>query len=39
VIAIAQGASEVSISFVVSEVDLKRAVVALHDLALEAVTA
>ncbi len=39
VVAIAQGASEVSISFVVSEVDLKRAVVALHDLALEAVTA
>ena len=36
VIAIAQGASECSISFVVSEHDLKGAVVALHDLALEA---
>ncbi len=37
VVAIAQGASECSISFVVSEGDLKQAVVALHDLALEAV--
>ncbi len=37
VIAIAQGASECSISFVVSESDLAKAVVALHDLALEAV--
>ena len=36
VIAIAQGASECSISFVVSEHDLKHAVVSLHDLALEA---
>jgi aspartate kinase len=39
VVAIAQGASECSISFVISEVDLKRAVVALHDLALESVVA
>jgi aspartate kinase len=39
VIAIAQGASECSISFVVSETDLKKAVVALHDLALESVLA
>jgi len=37
VVAIAQGASECSISFVVSENDLKQAVIALHDLALEAV--
>jgi aspartokinase len=37
VIAIAQGASECSISFVVSEGDVRAAVVALHDLALEAV--
>ncbi len=37
VIAIAQGASECSISFVVAESDLKQAVVSLHDLALEAV--
>ncbi|MBL8148196.1 MAG: aspartate kinase [Anaerolineae bacterium] len=37
VVAIAQGASECSISFVVAEHDLKQAVVALHDLALEAV--
>jgi aspartate kinase len=37
VIAIAQGASECSISFVVSESTLKQAVVSLHDLALEAV--
>ncbi|MBZ0285177.1 MAG: aspartate kinase [Anaerolineae bacterium] len=35
VIAIAQGASECSISFVVAESDLERAVVKLHDLALE----
>jgi aspartate kinase len=39
VIAIAQGASECSISFVVSEDNLKSAVVTLHDLALEAVSA
>ncbi|MFQ3567137.1 MAG: aspartate kinase [Aggregatilineales bacterium] len=37
VIAIAQGASECSISFVVDEINLQQAVVALHDLALEAV--
>ena len=37
VVAIAQGASECSISFVVAEHELKQAVVALHDLALEAV--
>lgn len=37
VIAIAQGASECSISFVVDEDNLQKAVVALHDLALEAV--
>jgi len=37
VIAIAQGASECSISFVVAENDLERAVVKLHDLALESV--
>jgi aspartate kinase len=37
VIAIAQGASECSISFVIAEGDLKNAVVSLHDLALEAV--
>lgn len=37
VIAIAQGSSECSISFVVEEADLERAVIALHDLALEAV--
>lgn len=36
VIAIAQGASECSISFVLAEQDLKQAVVSLHDLALEA---
>lgn len=36
VIAIAQGASECSISFVVSERELKDAVVSLHNLALEA---
>lgn len=37
VIAIAQGASECSISFVVGERDLERAVIKLHDLALESV--
>lgn len=37
VIAIAQGASECSISFVVDEENLQKAVIALHDLALEAV--
>jgi bifunctional aspartokinase / homoserine dehydrogenase 1 len=37
VVAIAQGASECSISFVIEEVNLERAVVALHDLALETV--
>jgi aspartate kinase len=37
VIAIAQGASECSISFVVDEDNLQKAVVSLHDLALEAV--
>jgi bifunctional aspartokinase / homoserine dehydrogenase 1 len=37
VLAIAQGSSECSISFVVAESDLNRAVVTLHDLALEAV--
>ncbi|MDX2162739.1 MAG: aspartate kinase [bacterium] len=37
VVAIAQGASECSISFVVEEQQLKEAVIALHDLALEAV--
>jgi aspartate kinase len=37
VVAIAQGSSECSISFIVDEVNLERAVVALHDLALEAV--
>ncbi|MFN8380023.1 MAG: aspartate kinase [Anaerolineae bacterium] len=36
VVAIAQGASECSISFVVAEQDLKQAVISLHDLALEA---
>lgn len=39
VVAIAQGASECSISFVVDEHNLERAVVRLHDLALEAVPA
>jgi bifunctional aspartokinase / homoserine dehydrogenase 1 len=39
VIAIAQGSSEVSISFVIAEADLQRAVVGLHDLALETATA
>lgn len=37
VIAIAQGASECSISFVIDSANLEKAVVALHDLALEAV--
>ncbi len=37
VIAIAQGASECSISFVVEDANLERTVIALHDLALEAV--
>lgn len=35
VIAIAQGSSECSISFVVAQDDLERAVIALHDLALD----
>jgi aspartokinase/homoserine dehydrogenase 1 len=35
VLSIAQGSSECSISFVIHENDLKRAVLALHDLALE----
>ncbi|GAB4308271.1 MAG: aspartate kinase [Phototrophicales bacterium] len=38
VLAIAQGASECSISFVIDEKDLKNAVIQLHDLALETVT-
>ncbi len=37
VISIAQGSSECSISFVVAQADLERAVIALHDLALEGV--
>jgi bifunctional aspartokinase / homoserine dehydrogenase 1 len=37
VVAIAQGSSECSISFVIDEENLHKAVVALHDLALEAV--
>ncbi len=37
VVAIAQGASECSISFVVDEDNLQKAVIALHDLALKAV--
>lgn len=37
VLAIAQGSSESSISFVLAEADLERAVVELHNLALEAV--
>ncbi|MEZ4667170.1 MAG: aspartate kinase [Anaerolineae bacterium] len=37
VVAIAQGSSECSISFVVTESDHERAVIALHDLALETV--
>lgn len=36
VIAIAQGASECSISFVIDEANLESSVIALHDLALEA---
>lgn len=39
VISIAQGSSECSISFVVSEADLEHAVIKLHDLALESVPA
>lgn len=39
VVAIAQGASECSISFVVDEANLERAVRAIHDLALETVLA
>jgi aspartokinase len=35
VMAIAQGSSEVSISFVVSEQDLKSALVAIHSLILD----
>ncbi|MCL4253784.1 MAG: ACT domain-containing protein, partial [Anaerolineae bacterium] len=34
VLAIAQGSSECSISFTISEADLKRAVTVLHELAL-----
>jgi len=37
VLAIAQGSSECSISFVVAESDMKEAVIKLHDLALETV--
>jgi len=37
VLAIAQGSSECSISFVVAEDDLERAVVAVHDLALDGI--
>ncbi len=37
VVAIAQGSSECSISFIVDEINLEKAVIALHDLALEAV--
>jgi aspartate kinase len=37
VLAIAQGSSECSISFIVAESDLKEAVTKLHDLALESV--
>ncbi len=37
VLAIAQGSSECSISFVIDQAELQRAVVLLHDLALEAV--
>lgn len=37
VLAIAQGSSECSISFVIAEADLKRAVISLHDLALQTV--
>jgi aspartate kinase len=38
VLAIAQGSSECSISFVIAERDLKTAVLRLHDLALESVS-
>ena len=38
ILAIAQGSSECSISFVVAEHDLEQAVIKLHDLALETVT-
>ena len=37
ILAIAQGSSECSISFVVAERDLEEAVIRLHDLALETV--
>ncbi|GAB1421497.1 aspartate kinase [Anaerolineales bacterium] len=37
ILAIAQGSSEVSISFVVAERDLRKDVICLHDLALESV--
>jgi aspartate kinase len=37
IIAIAQGSSECSISFVIAEADYQKAVLKLHDLALEAV--
>ena len=39
ILAIAQGSSECSISFVVAEHDLEQAVIKLHDLALETATA
>jgi bifunctional aspartokinase / homoserine dehydrogenase 1 len=39
ILAIAQGSSECSISFVVAEHDLREAVIRLHDLALETVEA
>lgn len=39
VLAIAQGSSECSISFVIKEADMERAVVKLHDLALDAIEA
>lgn len=35
VLSIAQGSSECSISFIVSEADMERAVITLHDLALD----
>lgn len=38
VLSIAQGSSECSISFIVKEADMERAVITLHDLALETVT-
>ncbi|HRF97934.1 MAG TPA: ACT domain-containing protein, partial [Aggregatilineales bacterium] len=37
VLAIAQGSSECSISFIIPETDLKRAVLTLHELALTTV--